>query len=175
VVSGRASDPTNFDPTEMPVADDESSGTVFVADDAAKYVNRITADSARPRITATFALFLTSNPDVKIRFDGADLDPVSAERHRADYPLTDFAKDDQDSPLAGRECLDRHAVAAGHANARAGGIPGQQQRRVDPELGQSPRQPQGGQLSTTRFKHTDDPNNAHHRPGPRSLHGHHRA
>ncbi|HET8657667.1 MAG TPA: ATP-binding protein [Micromonosporaceae bacterium] len=99
VVSGRASDPTNFDPTETPVAGDERTGTCFVAEDPAKYVNRITADGARPRITATFALFLTSHPDVRIRFDGADLDPVSAEEHRADYPMTDFAKGVQDPPL----------------------------------------------------------------------------
>lgn len=32
----------------------------------AQYVNRVTADTARPRLTATFALFLTSNPDVTI-------------------------------------------------------------------------------------------------------------
>jgi hypothetical protein len=91
VVSGRASDPTNFDPAEIPVIGEEPTGTLFVAEEPAKYVNRITAESTRPRITATFALFLTSNPDVKIRLDGVELDPVSAERHRADYPLTDFA------------------------------------------------------------------------------------
>lgn len=99
VISGRASDPTNFVPTEAPVVGDEPSGTVFVAEDPAKYVNRITNDTARPRITATFALFLTSNPDVTIRFDGTDLNPVSAERHRADYPLTDFATDGKEPPV----------------------------------------------------------------------------
>ena len=67
--------------------------------DGGQHVNRITTDSARPRITATFALFLTSHPDVTIRFDGKDLDPVSAERHRADYPLAAFAMDDRDPPL----------------------------------------------------------------------------
>jgi hypothetical protein len=99
VVSGRASDPTNFDPGETPVVGEEPTGTVFVAENPAKHVNRITAEGARPRITATFALFLTSNPAVTIRFDGANLDPVSAEQHRADYPLADFAKDGQDPPL----------------------------------------------------------------------------
>lgn len=98
-VSGRASDPTNFDPTETRIIGEESTGTVFVAEDPAKHVNRITADGARPRITATFALFLTSNPDVTIRFDGPHLDPVSAERHRADYTLPGFAKAEQDPPL----------------------------------------------------------------------------
>src|SRR5262245_37276275 len=97
-VSGRASDPTNFDPAESAVADGATHGTVFVAEDAAKHVNRITADSARPRITATFAVFLTSSPDVTIRFDGADLDPMSAERHRADYLIADPAKPSQDPP-----------------------------------------------------------------------------
>jgi hypothetical protein len=91
VVSGRASDPTNFDPAQMPVVGDEPTGTVFLAEDPAQYANRVTADTARPRLTATFALFLTSNPDVRIRFDNADLDPVSAEDHRADYPLPQFA------------------------------------------------------------------------------------
>jgi hypothetical protein len=64
----------------------------------------------------------------------------------------------------GGEGLDRDAVAAGDANARLGGVPGQQLRRVDPESCQGPRQPQRGQLSATRFEHADDPNNAHHSP-----------
>jgi hypothetical protein len=99
VVSGRASDPTNFDPSETPVIGEEPTGTVFLAEDPAKHVNRITADGARPRITATFALFLTSNPDVTIRFDSADIDPVAAERHRADYPLVNLTKAAQDPPV----------------------------------------------------------------------------
>jgi hypothetical protein len=98
-VSGRASDPTNFDPAETPVVGDERPGTVFVAEDPAQYVNRITGDMARPRITATFALFLTSNPGVRIVFDGAPLDPVSAEKHRSDYELDKFAKEDQPGPV----------------------------------------------------------------------------
>jgi len=99
VISSRASDPTTITPSETPIVGEQATGTVFLAEDPAKHVNRITADSARPRITSTFALFLTSNPDVTIRFDGADLDPASAELHRADYPLTDFAKGVQDPPL----------------------------------------------------------------------------
>src|ERR1022692_336784 len=63
VVSGRASDPTNFDPAEAPAVGGELTGTVFLAEDPAQYVNRVTADTARPRLTATFALFLTANPD----------------------------------------------------------------------------------------------------------------
>lgn len=98
VVVGRASDPTNFDPSETPVVGDEPTGTVFLAEDPAKHVMRVTADSARPRITATFALFLTSNPDVTIRFDSADIDPESAEQHRADYDLEEFAKDGRATP-----------------------------------------------------------------------------
>ena len=99
VVSGRASDPTNFDPAEAPAVGEEPTGTIFLAKDPAQYVNRVTADTARPRLTATFALFLTSNPDVTIRFDNADLDPVSAEHHRADYPLPRFAADSAEPPL----------------------------------------------------------------------------
>ena len=99
VVSGRASDPTNFDPAEIPVVGDEPTGTVFVAEDPAQHVNRITGDTARPRITATFAVFLTSNPGVAITFDGAPLDPASAEEHRADYPLDKFAKDEKPGPV----------------------------------------------------------------------------
>jgi hypothetical protein len=98
-VSGRASDPTNFDPAETPVVGEERTGTVFVAEDPAQYVNRITGDTARPRITATFALFLTSNPSVRIVFDGAPLDPVSAEKHRSDYELDKFAKEDKPGPV----------------------------------------------------------------------------
>jgi hypothetical protein len=98
VVSGRASDPTNFDPADVPVVGDEPTGTVFLAEDAAQYVNRITGDTARPRITATFAVFLTSNPGVTITFDGAALDPASAEQHRADYELGKFATDEKPGP-----------------------------------------------------------------------------
>ena len=98
IVSGRASDPTNFDPAETPVIGDELSETIFIAEDPAQYVNRITGDTARPRITATFALFLTSNPGVTITFDGAALDPESAEAHRADYELEKFGKDGKAGP-----------------------------------------------------------------------------
>ena len=48
VVSGRAWDPTNFDTTETPVVDDDAIGTVFLAEDPAKHVGRITAESASP-------------------------------------------------------------------------------------------------------------------------------
>lgn len=48
IVSGRASDPTNFDTAETPVVDNEAIGTVFIADDPARHVGRITADSACP-------------------------------------------------------------------------------------------------------------------------------
>jgi hypothetical protein len=56
VVTGRASDPTNFEATDTPVIGDEPTGTTFVAEDPATHVNRVTAESARARITATFAL-----------------------------------------------------------------------------------------------------------------------
>lgn len=59
------------------------------------------ADSLAP--TTTIALDgcrdLTSNPDVMIRFDGRNLDPASAEQHRADYPLAEFSKDGQAVPI----------------------------------------------------------------------------
>jgi hypothetical protein len=98
IVSGRASDPTNFDPAETPVIGDEQPGTVVIAEDPAQHVNRITGDTARPRMTATFALFLTSNPGVTITFDGTPLDPASAEAHRADYELDKFARDGKPGP-----------------------------------------------------------------------------
>ena len=44
-------------------------------------------------------MFLTSNPGVTITFDGAPLDPASAEEHRADYELDKFAKDDKPGPV----------------------------------------------------------------------------
>lgn len=98
IVSGRASDPTNFDPDETAVIGDELPGTIFIAEDPAQHVNRITGDAARPRITAMFALFLTSNPGVTITFDGTALDPASAEKHRADYELDKFAKEGKPGP-----------------------------------------------------------------------------
>jgi hypothetical protein len=98
VVSGRASDPTNFDPDETLVIGDEPTGTIFTSEDPAQHVNRINNDTARPRITATFAVFLTSNPGVTITFDGTPLDPASAEKHRADYELDKFAKGDRPGP-----------------------------------------------------------------------------
>jgi hypothetical protein len=38
-VSGRASDPTNFDLSETPAVGDERPGTVFADEDPAQYVN----------------------------------------------------------------------------------------------------------------------------------------
>jgi hypothetical protein len=98
-VSGRQSDPTIFDPIETPVVDDEATGTIFAAEDPAPHVNRITNDSARHRITATFALFLTGNPGMKIIFDGHALDPASVEELRQDYELAGFPGEDGDSPI----------------------------------------------------------------------------
>lgn len=99
IVAGRSSEPTDFDPAETRVIGEEPIGTVFVAEDPAPHVNRIKSDKARPRITATFALFLTSNPDVTITFDGTPLDPSSAEEHRADYVLEAFARDGSPGPI----------------------------------------------------------------------------
>lgn len=99
VVHGRQSDPTNFDPSELPVLDEDKTGTAFVAEDPAPHVNRITQESARHRITATFALFLTSNPDVTIVFDGRPLDPESVEELRQDYTLHEFGTDQVDPPI----------------------------------------------------------------------------
>ena len=98
-VSGHASDPTNFDTVDLPAVTGDEPGTVFIAEDPARYVNRITTDSARPKITAAFALFLTSNPNVTIKFDGLELDPRLAERHRQDYPIEGFSQDGIEPPL----------------------------------------------------------------------------
>lgn len=98
-MTGRASDPTDFETSETPVIGDEVTGTVFAAEDPATHVNRITSDSGRPRITARFAVFLTSNRAVTITFDGTALDPTEAELHRADYSLDEFAPDGKAAPV----------------------------------------------------------------------------
>lgn len=98
IVSGQSSDPTNFEIEQTAVTSDEPTGTTFVAKQPARHVNRLTADTARSRLTATFALFLTTHPAVTIIFDGHALDPVTAQRHSADYTLNEFSREGLDSP-----------------------------------------------------------------------------
>ncbi|MDF3285475.1 ATP-binding protein [Gordonia sp. N1V] len=90
VISGSVDDPTNFESDTQPTISGDVPGTVFEAINPPKYITRIEAKSAVGRLTATFSVFLTENPDVKIVFKGAELDPTAAERHRFEKELVDF-------------------------------------------------------------------------------------
>jgi hypothetical protein len=100
VISGSSSDSTNFSSDEEPLIGDEQPGTIFRSKSPSKFVDRLTKDSAIPEITAAFALFLTTYPDVKISFDGQAIDPRAAEAYRAEYSIPGFAEiDENDEPL----------------------------------------------------------------------------
>ncbi|MGW5518835.1 ATP-binding protein [Nocardia africana] len=99
VISGSASDPTNFSTDGQPTIDGDTPGTVFEAVSPPRFITRLLADGVRGRLTATFSVFLTEHPDVAIILDGAKLDPTSAERTRFEKPLTDFTDDAGRSPV----------------------------------------------------------------------------
>lgn len=91
-IRGNANNPVNFTVSEdavVPVA--APSGCRFESRNPAKYVNRLTGESTTAKLTATFALFLLSNPDVKILFRGKPLDPRTAwlDSVEVELPLGD--------------------------------------------------------------------------------------
>ncbi|AMU64653.1 ATP-binding protein [Mycobacteroides abscessus] len=90
VIDGTADDPTNFDHDPQPTIGGDAPGTVFEALNPPKFINRLSAENTPARLTATFSVFLTENPTVTITFNGAKLDPKTAERHRMEKTLAEF-------------------------------------------------------------------------------------
>lgn len=76
VVSGQSSDPTNFNDEDSLVAIDDELGTTFLARNPPEQINRLAADTAIPKITAAFALFLTAYPNVTVTLDGHKMIPL---------------------------------------------------------------------------------------------------
>ena len=70
VISGSSSDPTNFSGDDQALIGTEMPGTIFRSQNPPKFVERLTKDSAIPEMTAEFALFLTTYPEIVISFDG---------------------------------------------------------------------------------------------------------
>jgi hypothetical protein len=99
VVRGTSHDPTNFDHGPEPTAPGDAPGTTFEAVNPPKFATRLNASNTRFLLTATFSVFLTENPGVRICFQGADLDPAAAERHRIEIPLDQYTDEEGRSPV----------------------------------------------------------------------------
>ncbi|SHV16190.1 ATP-binding protein [Mycobacteroides abscessus] len=98
-ISGNSSSPTDFDCDPIDATSESTIGTVFEAKDPTEYLNRLTAESAIPNMTAVFAVYLTEHPEVTITFDGKQLDPQSVETKRHEVELTGFATKGEKEPL----------------------------------------------------------------------------
>lgn len=94
-VVGNSNDPTNFEGEHLKLIEGDGVGTLFTATNPPEFINRLLGDTARPRVTSTFAVFLTENPRVTITFDGKKLDPTTAERSREEVQLPAFISNGQ--------------------------------------------------------------------------------
>ncbi len=77
-ITGESGRPTDFDISDPELVTDEPTGTVFEAWVPTDFANRLTVPAARGRLTALFAPFLATHPDVEIKLDGVALDPTAA-------------------------------------------------------------------------------------------------
>lgn len=100
-ITGESGRPTDFDisdPEVVPTA--TASGTVFEAWVPTDYVNRLTHPAARGRLTALFAPFLATHPDVEIVLDGVALDPAAAWIESVLFRLPWPAPEDESETVA---------------------------------------------------------------------------
>lgn len=75
VVRANAASRNDFD-TSDPAATDEATGTRFVAS-GRDSLDRLSADKARDRVTATFAPYLIARTDVEVTYDGVRIRPAN--------------------------------------------------------------------------------------------------
>jgi hypothetical protein len=88
-VSASVNDPTDFEISDpSPVDDSEETGTVVSSRLGGSTVDRLSSPAAVAKLTAAFAPFLSSDPTVKIEFDGKVLDPSAAWLNSALYRLS---------------------------------------------------------------------------------------
>lgn len=69
-----------------PEPTEESTGTLFEAF-GGDGLDVLADERARSSLTATFATYLEKYPDVRIEYDGRDLDPAAEQLHAGDYLL----------------------------------------------------------------------------------------
>ncbi len=69
-----------------PEPTEESTGTLFEAFGGDE-LDVLADERARSSLTATFATYLEKYPDVRIEYDGRDLDPAAEQLHAGDYLL----------------------------------------------------------------------------------------
>ncbi|MFD6321349.1 ATP-binding protein [Streptomyces sp. NPDC058442] len=71
-----------------PEPTDEPTGTLFEAFGGDE-LDVLADERARSSLTATFATYLEKYPDVRIEYDGRDLDPAAEQLHVSDYLLSE--------------------------------------------------------------------------------------
>lgn len=87
IVGGHSSTPDEFEVSPS-IDTDKQTGAVFKATEPAPYVNRLTKTDATAQLTAVFAAYLLTNPEIKICLEGHALDPADIWLHSDEYVLT---------------------------------------------------------------------------------------
>jgi hypothetical protein len=70
-----------------PEPTDDPTGTLFEAFGGDEQLDLLADDRARSSLTTAFATYLEKYPDVRIEYDGQDLDPAAEQLHVRDYVL----------------------------------------------------------------------------------------
>ncbi|WP_256254945.1 ATP-binding protein [Streptomyces sp. cf124] len=70
-----------------PEPTDDLTGTLFEAFGGDEQLDILAEDRARSSLTTAFATYLEKYPDVRIEYDGQDLDPAAEQSHVSDYDL----------------------------------------------------------------------------------------
>jgi hypothetical protein len=83
-----------------PEPTDDPTGTLFEAFGGDEQLNTLADERARSSLTTAFATYLEKYPDVRIEYDGRDLDPAAERLHVRDYVLPSPADsaDSSDEP-----------------------------------------------------------------------------
>jgi hypothetical protein len=95
---GHSSTPDEFEVSPS-IDTDKQAGTVFKATEPAPYVNRLTKTDATAQLTAVFAAYLLTNPEIKISLEGHALDPADIWLHSDEYVLTPEGFSPTNDPL----------------------------------------------------------------------------
>lgn len=70
-----------------PEPTDDPTGTLFEAFGGDEQLNALAEERARSSLTTAFATYLEKYPDVRIEYDGRELDPAGERLHVRDYVL----------------------------------------------------------------------------------------
>lgn len=86
IITSRIASPTDYE-IEGPESTTEATGTVFEARLPSEKTDRLNADRTESLLTAEFAPFLASHPEVQIILRGTALDPANAQLRSEDFAL----------------------------------------------------------------------------------------